>query len=75
MERDILVDILERKALLLTRPGQGWNETVARATSALLAGVDGRWPPGGVWQLRAGLARAGAALRATPPAAARSSDN
>lgn len=74
MDRDILLDILERKAALLTRPGRGWNETVALAASALLAGVDGRQAPGGVWQLRADLARAGAALRARPPEV-RSSDS
>lgn len=65
MDNDILLDILERKAALLTQPGQPWTETVSRAMTALVAGVDGRWPPGGVWQLRAGLARAGAILQAS----------
>ena len=70
MERDILLDILERKAALLARPGRGWTETVSLAAAALMAGVNGRWPPAGLWQLQAGLARAGAVLRASPPEAA-----
>lgn len=64
MERDLLLDILERKATLLARPEQGWIETLSQAAAALVAGVDGRWAPGGVLQLRAGLAWAGDELRA-----------
>jgi len=67
MDSDILMDILERKAALLARPGQDWTESVAAAAAALVAGVDGRWAPGGVWQLRAGLAQASAILGTSPP--------
>lgn len=62
MDTDILQDILERKAALLARPGQSWSESVTQAAAALVADVAGRWSPGGVWQLRSGLAQASAIL-------------
>jgi hypothetical protein len=58
MERDILVDILERKARLLSGPSRGWAEAVSLAVRTLLDGVDGRWAPARVMRLRADLVRA-----------------
>ena len=58
MERDILVEILERAAHTRKSPGQDWAETVSQAVQALVAGLDGRWGPAAVMGLRADLARA-----------------